>query len=38
MSAQPGQRQPVLLVSVAVAIACLALLGVVLGLAWVLTA
>jgi len=38
MSAQPGQRQPVILVSVAVAVVCLAVLGLVFGLAWVLVA
>ena len=38
MSAQPGQRQPIILVSVVVAIACLAVLGLVFGLAWVLVA
>lgn len=38
MSAQPGQRQPVILVSLLVAVACLAVLGLVFGLAWVLVA
>jgi hypothetical protein len=38
MSAQPDQRQPLVMISVAVAIAGLAVVGVVFALAWVLTA
>jgi hypothetical protein len=38
MSALPDRRQPVLLISAAVAIAGLAVLAAVFGLAWVLVA
>jgi hypothetical protein len=38
MSALPDRHQPVLLISLAVTVAALAVLAAVLGLAWVLTA
>jgi hypothetical protein len=36
MSAQPDQHQPVLVLSLAVALVGLAVIGIVMGLAWVL--